>query len=86
VARPDDLLPWEGLDAGSYGPEGSIEMSERISFSYEEIQQLRHLLSEARESLDEEATEDEYRLSNAIDTKVSRAFNKARRKRELRAE
>lgn len=58
------------------------EMSERISFTFEELQQLRHLLSEARESLDEDATEEEYRLSNEVDTKINRAWSKARRKRE----
>lgn len=57
-------------------------MSERISFTYEELKQLLHLLSEARESLDEDATEDEFRLSNIVSTKIGRAFAKARRKRE----
>ena len=57
-------------------------MSERISLSYEELKALVGLISEAREGLDEDATENELVIYAQVTTKVSRAFAKARRKRE----
>lgn len=56
-------------------------MSERISFTYEELEQLVFLITEAREGVDEQADDEEIAVRNRMHDKVRRAFTKARRKR-----
>ena len=63
------------------GQEGAVVMSERISFTHDELRLLWHLVGEAREGWDEDAEDEEIEVADKITQKVGRAFAKARRKR-----
>lgn len=53
-------------------------MSARIQFKDDELLALWHLVSEAREGLDEEATTDELRLYRTITVKITAARRRSK--------